>query len=158
MAILLFSMILLNKSKFGLALDCIGQNEDSAQHMGVNTVFTKVMAFAISAAPVGAVGAVMSTTIGYVDPDIAFRIIASFFPVLMATFGGMYSLYGPIVGAVVFFSLQDYLLRKTDYYMIIFGIIMIVVITLMPKGIFGLIETIIAKKHRKYDWEVIGDA
>jgi len=156
-AILIFVIIFLNKSRFGLALDCIGQNEDSAQHVGVNTTMTKVVAFAITAAPVGAVGAVMSTTIGYVDPDIAFKMLASFFPVLMAIFGGMYNIYGPIVGAIVFYSLQDYLLRKTDMYMIIFGSVMIVVILTLPRGLFGIVEKIIASKRRGYDGEVIGD-
>ncbi|MCL1895744.1 MAG: branched-chain amino acid ABC transporter permease, partial [Clostridiales bacterium] len=45
-AIVIFAVILMKKSRFGLALVCIGQNEDSAQHVGVNTTFTKVMAFA----------------------------------------------------------------------------------------------------------------
>jgi len=157
-AILFVVVILLNKSRFGLALDCIGQNEDSAQHVGVNTVMMKVLAFAISAAPVGAVGAVMSTTIGYVDPDIAFKMLISFMPVLMATFGGMYNIYGPVIGAVVFYSLQDYLLRKTDMYMIIFGVVMGVVILTMPRGIFGLVEKAMARRRRNFDGEVIGDA
>lgn len=156
--IILLAVIILNKSRFGLALDCIGQNEDSAQHAGINTTVMKVLAFAITASPVGAVGAVMSTTIGYVDPNIAFRILVSFFPVLMATFGGMYNMYGPIIGAVVFYSLQDYLLRKTDLYMIIFGVVMAVVILTMPRGIFGIIEKIIARRRTGYDGEVVGDA
>jgi len=155
--IVLAVMMLLNKSRFGLALNCIGQNEDSAQHVGVNTTMTKVLAFAISAAPVGAVSAVMASTIGYVDPDIAFNLLASFFPVLMAIFGGMYSMYGPIVGAVVFYSLQNYLLRTTSLYMVIFGTAMVVVVLVMPKGIFGVVEMIFNKRRRGYDGEVIGD-
>ena len=156
--ILIFGVLMMNKSRFGLALDCIGQNEDGAQHAGVNTTFTKVLAFAISAAPVGAVGAAMATTIGYVDPDIAFKMLASFMPVLMAIFGGTRSIYGPIVGAVIFYSLQDYLLREwPGAYMIIFGAVMVIVILLMPKGIFGVVEQIAAKRSRGYDGEVIGD-
>jgi len=156
-AVLIFTVIVMNKSRFGLALDCIGQNEDSAQHVGVNTTMTKVLAFATTAAPVGAVGAVMSTTIGYVDPDIAFKMLASFFPVLMAIFGGIHNMYGPIIGAVVFYSLQDYLLRKTDLYMIIFGAVMVAVILVLPRGLFGVVEKIIAAKYRGHDGEVIGD-
>ncbi|MCL1895529.1 MAG: branched-chain amino acid ABC transporter permease [Clostridiales bacterium] len=158
LAVTLFGIIILNKSRFGQALDCIGQNEDSAQHIGVNTTMTKVLAFAISAAPVGATGAVMATTIGYVDPEIAFRILTSFFPVLMAIFGGMRNLYGPIVGAVVFYSLQHYLLMKTDKYMIIFGAVMIVVIMIMPKGVFGIVDIMAARARRKYGGEVSLDA
>ena len=168
-AIVMFGVIIVNKSKFGLALDCIGQNEDSSQHVGVDTTKMKVLAFAISAAPIGAVGAVMSTTIGYVDPEIAFRLVASFFPVLMAYFGGMQYTYGPVVGAVVFFSLQDYLMREwregipipglgiNITYMIVFGIVMLVVMLLMPKGMFGLIDSIRGKKKGSYDGEVLGD-
>ena len=156
-AVMLVLILLMNKSRFGLSLNCIGQNEDSAQHVGVNTTRTKVLAFAITAAPVGAVGAVMSTAIGYVDADIAFKLLASFFPVLMAIFGGMHHTYGPIVGAVVFYLLQDYLIKTTGYYMIIFGVIMVVIVLLMPKGLFGIVDTIIAKRRRQFDGEVIGD-
>ena len=157
LAVTLIVILIMNKSRFGLALKCIGENEDSAQHIGVNTTFYKVMGFAFTAAPAGAVGVVMSSAITYVDADIAFRLLASFFPVLMAIFGGMYSLYGPIVGAVVFYVLQDYLLRTTGYYMIIFGAVMVIIVLVMPKGIFGIIDTILDKKRRNYGGEVIGD-
>jgi len=152
--IFLAFIILANKSKFGLALDCIGQNEDSAQHIGINTTMIKVLAFAVSAAPVGAVGAIMSTSLGYVDPDIAFRMLVSFMPVLMAIFGGQHNTFGPILGAVVFFSLQDYLLRTTSLYMLIFGGVMIVTLLVMPKGVFGAIESIIASSRRGSGGEV----
>ena len=155
--ITIVAILIMNKSRFGLALNCIGQNEDSAQHVGVNTTRTKVLGFAFTAAPAGAVGVVMSSAITYVDPDIAFRLLASFFPVLMAVFGGMRSTYGPLVGAVIFYVLQDYLLRTTGYYMIIFGAIMVAIVLLMPNGVFGVIEQLIAKRRRGYDGEVIGD-
>jgi len=157
LAIVIIAVIVTNKSRFGLSLVCIGQNEDSAQHVGVNTIKTKVLAFAISAAPVGAVGAVMSTTIGYVDPDIAFRLLASFFPALMAIFGGMRYTYGPIVGSVVFYTLEHLLRLRTEYYIIIFGVIMIVVILVIPKGLFGLLETITAKRRGGASEAVIRD-
>ena len=168
-AITIIAIIILNKSKFGLSLKCIGQNEDSAQHVGVRTTVVKVLAFALSAAPVGAVGAVMSTKQGYIDPNIAFGMTYSFFPVLMAIFGGMTSTYGPIVGATVFFVLQDYLLRAKDEIMvfghqfvigdmIIFGAIMVIVILMLPKGLFGTIESAIAKKRKRNSGEVARDA
>ena len=157
-AIVMFAVILLNKSRFGLALDCIGQNEDSAQHVGVNTVFSKVTAFAISAAPVGAIGAVMSTKAGYIDPDMSFNMLVCFLPVLMAIFGGMQSLYGPIVGAVVFYALRDWLLvHMPTQNMIVFGVIMVIVVLLLPKGLFGIIEKVIARRNRGSGGEVIGD-
>ena len=152
-------ILLMNKSRFGLSLKCIGQNEDSAQHIGVNTTRTKVLAFAISAAPAGAVGALMSTAIGYIDADVAFKMNASFFPVLMAIFGGIGTMYGPIIGAVVFYLLQYYLIQATPFYMIIFGAIMVIIVLLMPKGVFGTIELIAAKRRKGFESEkVISDA
>ena len=147
-AITLIAVLILNRSKFGLSLKCIGQNEDSAQHLGVRTTLTKVLAFAITAAPVGAAGAVMSTKIGYIDPNTAFGLNTSFFPVLMAIFGGMSGTYGPLIGAVVFYTLQDYLLRETNWHMVIFGAVMVVVIMIMPNGVFGTVEAFNDKKRK----------
>lgn len=156
--ILIFAVILLDKSRFGLALTCIGQNEDSAQHVGVNTTRTKVLAFAISAAPVGAVGAVMATKAGFIDPDMAFSMNACFFPVLMAIFGGMQNRFGPVVGAVVFWALQNYLMTNFPAInMIVFGVIMVVVVLILPKGLFGLIETIAQRGRKNGDGEVTLD-
>ena len=170
-AITLAAIIILNKSKFGLSLKCIGQNEDSAQHLGVKTTLTKVLAFAISAAPVGAVGVIMSTKLGYIDPNTAFGMNQSFFPVLMAIFGGMTSTYGPMIGAVIFYILQDWLLRQADllnmtifgsfsinWYLVIFGAVMVIVILVMPNGLFGAIESIAAKRKKRGSEEVAGDA
>jgi len=157
--ITLVAILIINKSRFGLALKCIGQNEDSAQHIGVNTTRTKLLAFALSAAPAGVVGSLMSSTIGYIDADIAFRLLASFFPVLMAIFGGIGTLYGPIMGSVIFYVLQYYLIRSTPFYMIIFGAIMVLTVLLMPKGVFGTIESVATKRRRDYERKkVIGDA
>ena len=151
------AVLLLNKSRFGLSLRCIGENEDSAQHIGVKTTMTKVLAFAFSAAPVGAVGAIMSTKIGYIDPDVAFGMNTSFFPVLMAIFGGMTGTYGPIIGAIIFFVLQDYLMRTTSLYMIIFGAVMVIVILVMPNGLLGTIESFIARLRKNRGKKVVGD-
>ena len=157
--IVVIAMLIFNKARFGLKLKSIGQNEDSAQHIGVNTTRTKVLAFAISAAPVGAIGALMCTATGYIDADVAFKMNASFFPVLMVIFGGIGTMYGPVIGAVVFYVLQDYLIRTTPFYMIIFGAIMVVIVLVMPKGIFGTIESVAAKRRGDNNREkVTGDA
>ena len=153
--ITLIVILIVNKSRFGLALKCIGQNEDSAQHIGVNTTRTKLLAFAMSAAPAGVVGALMSSAIGYIDADIAFRLLASFFPVLMAIFGGIGTLYGPIVGSIIFYVLQYYLIKSTPFYMIIFGAIMVITVLVMPKGIFGTIESIVSKRRANREREKV---
>jgi len=139
--LLLLTAYLINRSRFGLALQSIGQEEDAAAHTGVNVTMLKVTTFAISAFFMGAAGAVMATRWTYIEPSIAFNVLYSFIPVLMAIFGGMGQLYGPVIGAAIFALLQEWL--QTDYphhYMLLFGTILVAVILYLPDGLVGLIQ------------------
>jgi branched-chain amino acid transport system permease protein len=141
--ILLITAYLIRHSKFGLALQSIGENEEAAAHIGVNVTLLKTITFAISAIFMGAAGAIMATRWTYVDPYVAFNPLFSFMPVLMAIFGGMGQLYGPVIGAAIFAYLEELLLTKFPYYyMLIFGIILIAVILYLPQGLVGLIQKI----------------
>jgi branched-chain amino acid transport system permease protein len=132
---------LIRRSKFGLALRCIGEEEEAADHVGINTTVAKVLAFAISALFMGAAGVVMATRWTYIDPRIAFNLNISFMPVLMAIFGGMGQFYGPALGAVVFTYLEDFLITRLPYhYMLIFGGVMVATVLYLPNGIVELIQ------------------
>jgi branched-chain amino acid transport system permease protein len=145
--ILMLTDYLIRRSKLGLALQCIGEEEDAAAHTGVNVTMVKVITFAISAFFMGATGSIMATKWTYIDPYIAFNPLFSFLPVLMAIFGGMGRFYGPIIGAAIFTYLEEVLLTKFPYYyMLIFGIILVVAILYLPDGLVGLVE-----KWRKGD-------
>jgi len=139
--ILMLTTYLIKRSRFGLALQSIGQNEDAATHTGVNVTMVKVITFAISAFFMGTAGSVMATKWTYIDPYIAFNPLYSFMPVLMAIFGGMGQLYGPVIGAAIFTYLEEFLITRFPYYyMLIFGIILVVAILYMPDGLVGLIQ------------------
>jgi len=132
---------LIKRSKFGLALQSIGENEDASIHIGVNVVILKTVAFAVSAFFMGAAGAIMATRWTYIDPNIAFNPLFSFMPVLMAIFGGISRLYGPVLGATIFALLEEVLVTEFPYYyMLIFGIILMAVILFLPNGLVGLIK------------------
>jgi branched-chain amino acid transport system permease protein len=137
----------IRKSKFGLALQGIGENEEAAAHMGVNVTLVKVFTFAVSAIFMGAVGAVMATKTTYVDPGTAFNPLMSFSPALMAIFGGMGNIFGPAVGAVIFSYIQELLQTGSlkSYYMLIFGSILIATILYLPNGLIGLIQKLIQR-------------
>jgi branched-chain amino acid transport system permease protein len=138
----LLTAYFIRRSKYGLALQSIGENEEAAAHSGVNVTLVKVITFAITAVFMGAAGVIMAMKWTYIDPYIAFNPILSFIPVLMAIFGGLGQFYGPIIGAALFAYLQEYLAtsRFADYYMLIFGGILIVAIAFMPNGVVGLIQ------------------
>lgn len=152
LVLLIIGTALIRRSRFGLALVCIGESEDAAAHIGINTTPYKVAAFAISSFAVGAVGAAMATRWNYVDPQIAFDATNSFMPVLMAIFGGMGSIGGPIIGATVFAYLKELLITQPGAvgksYMLIFGAVMIVAILFLPNGVTGLIQKLWKKRKR----------
>lgn len=131
--------MIVRRSRHGLALQSIGEHEEAAAHSGINVVRTKVLTFALSAVFMGMAGAIIATRRTYIDPTIAFNPINSFLPVLMAMFGGMGNLIGPVVGAAVFTYLGEIILtRLPDLYMLIFGIVLILAILFLPNGIVGL--------------------
>jgi ABC-type uncharacterized transport system permease subunit len=121
-------------------LQSIGENEEAAVHTGVNATMVKIISFAISAFFMGAAGATIATRWIYVDPYIAFNALFSFLPVLMAIFGGLGQLYGPIIGALIFAYLQEELITSfAELYMLIFGVILVIAMLYMPEGLVGVI-------------------
>jgi branched-chain amino acid transport system permease protein len=138
---LLLTSFLIKRSKFGLALHSIGQNEEAAAHIGINVTLVKIITFAVSAFFIGAAGAIIATRWTYIDPLIAFNPFFSFTPVLMALFGGMGQLYGSILGATVFSYLEEFLItRFAELYQLLMGAILIIAILYLPHGLVGLVE------------------
>lgn len=135
----ILTVYLIKRSRYGLALQSIGDNEEAAAHMGVKVTRVKVITFAISAIFMGAAGAIVVTRWVYVDTSIAFNLNYSFLPLLMAIVGGTGQLYGPVLGALGFAYLRHVLLQwGSDYYMLVFGAIMVLFILFLPDGLAGL--------------------
>jgi len=138
---LLLTTYLIRRSRYGLALQSIGENEEASAHTGVNVTMVKVTTFAISASFMGAAGAIIATRWTYIDPYIAFKALYSFMPVLMAIFGGLGQFYGPILGSTVFAYLEELLITKFPYhYMLLFGAILLIAILYLPDGLVGLVQ------------------
>ena len=137
----LLTAFLIRRSKYGLALQSIGEQEEAAAHIGINVTLLKVTTFAISAFFMGAAGAVMATRWTYIDPFMAFNMNYSFTPVLMAIFGGVSQLGGVVVGAIIFSYLEQILITQYPYYyMLIFGIVMVISVVFLPNGLAGLVQ------------------
>jgi branched-chain amino acid transport system permease protein len=140
-ALTILAAWLIKRSRHGLALTSVGQHEEAAAHSGINVVRTKVFMFAMSALFMSMAGAAIGARTGYVDPGMAFSLNQSFLPVLMALFGGMFSLVGPVLGAVIFTILRQELQTSyPEWFMIIFGLVMIIAVLFLPNGIVGLAQ------------------
>ena len=129
----------LKRSRFGLILYSIGESEEAAAHIGINVTGYRIIFFALSCFFMGLAGAVMATKWAYIDPRIAFNPVLNFTPVLMALFGGVGEVYGPILGASLLTVISEVLLSRFPYYyMLLYGAIFIVVISFLPDGLIGL--------------------
>ena len=131
-----------SRSKWGLALRCIGESEEAAAHIGINVNIVKIVIFGITCFFMGATGAVMATRWSYIDPDLAFAPTVTFFTIMMVLVGGWGSgIYGPVLGAAILTILSDMVLAQfPSQMMLLFGFLLLVVIVFFPKGLMGLIR------------------
>jgi branched-chain amino acid transport system permease protein len=126
--------------RFGLAINAIRDDEDKAEAMGLRTTRYKTVAWCISAFFVGMAGAGAGNLIGFIDPrDVAFAgVTFGVWMVLMAILGGKGTLWGPILGAVIFHITQElfwtYLL---GWQRVALGFLIVVIVVFFPTGILG---------------------
>jgi branched-chain amino acid transport system permease protein len=128
----------IRRSRFGLQLLAIRDDEDRARGLGVRVGRVKLTAFVISAIPIGMIGALYAYFVGQVFPQFVFDPLFDLSIALMAFFGGLGTLSGPLLGGLLLEPLQQYLtvsFSVGDLYLIIYGIIFLGVILLMPRGI-----------------------
>jgi branched-chain amino acid transport system permease protein len=137
----LLTSYLIRRSKFGLALRSIGDEEEAAKHIGINVNAVKLIIFAITSFWMGATGAIIVTQWLYVDTPTAFNVFYSFEPTLMALFGGIGQIYGWVLGSVLFTIITELLLTEFPYYyMLIFGSVIISVFLFFPSGLVGVVQ------------------
>lgn len=130
-------------SKFGLGLLAIRDDEDRAQGLGVKTGPSKLAAFVIAAFIVGMMGAIWGYYIESIFPASVFDPTFDITIALMAFLGGIGTISGPILGALILEPAQQYILAQEsfrDYYPVIYGALFLIVILLLPRGIIPTIR------------------
>jgi branched-chain amino acid transport system permease protein len=128
----------IRRSRFGLQLLAIRDDEDRARGLGVRTGRVKLIAFVASAVPTGMVGAVYAYFLGQIFPQFAFDPLFDISIALMAFFGGLGTITGPLLGALVLETLQqEFTLQFSagSVYLIVYGALFLVVILLLPRGV-----------------------
>ena len=131
----------LSASRFGYGLIAIREDEDAAMAMGINTALYKTAAFALSGAFAGLVGGVFAYWITFIDPEGVFRVIVTIQMIIMAVFGGMGTVVGPLLGALVLASVSELLSTQLVSLAELFnGLIVILVVLFMPKGLAEVIR------------------
>jgi len=132
---------LIGRSRLGLALKVIGDDETVARHVAINTTFAKLALFAISAGFISVTGAVMAPRWTYIDPAIAFNPLLSFQVVIMALLGGSGRLVGPLLGAVPLVLIFEFVSANfPNHFSILIGLAFIVIVYFLPDGTIGLYD------------------
>jgi branched-chain amino acid transport system permease protein len=143
---------LVRGSRFGLQLRAIRDDEDRAAGLGVAAMRVKLAAFVISAIVTAMAGGLWFYFIGSVTPQFALDPLFDLSVVVMAFFGGLGTLSGPVLGALVLEPAQQYLtLQVTNEYLseILFGALFLAVILLLPRGVIPTAGEIITSWRAK---------
>jgi branched-chain amino acid transport system permease protein len=125
-------------SPFGLCLKTIRDNPAKAETLGISVPRYRWTAFVISAVYAGVGGALLATPIGNVDPTLAYWTHSGNI-VFMTLLGGFASFFGPLVGALVFIYLQDFVMSVVPFWRLVFGALLAVLVIAAPGGLMGLI-------------------
>jgi branched-chain amino acid transport system permease protein len=145
----------IRRSKFGLGLRAISQDETKAEIAGIPTRFYKILAFALSGLFIGMAGALWGYYLTYLSPVIFLSILVGAKFVLMTILGGRGTVSGPVVGAIVFILANEFFVSQfgaSELNIAATGLALVVVLMFFPEGIVGTLK----KKGRLpklLDWD-----
>jgi ABC-type branched-subunit amino acid transport system ATPase component/ABC-type branched-subunit amino acid transport system permease subunit len=143
--------LLIERSRFGMALLAIKQNEAAAEAAGINTLAWKLRAIALSGAIAGAVGGFYAVLLLVVTPQSVFGMLVSAQALTVAMFGGVGTVWGPVIGSAILIPLAETLNAEAGSRIpgiqgVIFGLAIICVILLAPEGLFWKIRDLSRKR------------
>lgn len=132
-------------SPVGRALRSVHGSEVAAQVVGVDTTHFKVLIFVISAIFASVMGTVSAHYTGFITPTTA-SFFHSIELVTMVVLGGMASIYGPVVGALILTLLPQLLTGFEDFEMMVFGLILMLTMIFMPKGLVPTLQGLLTRR------------
>lgn len=139
----------IGRSRLGLALRVMADDEVVASHIGIDIARTKLALFAISSVVMTLVGAIQAPRWTYVEPGIVFNPQVSFLTLIMALLGGAARTWGPVVGAIPLFLLFEWLSANfPNHYSILIGLLFILIVFALPKGVVSAAETLLHRRRQ----------
>ena len=124
------------KSRHGRAILSIRENEIASESCGINTTYTKVMAFVVSAAFAGVAGCLYAGYLGSLFPS-TFKFMKSIEILVMVVLGGMGSMLGSVIGATVLTFISELLRSVGDARMVVYALLLVIMMIFRPKGLLG---------------------
>ena len=147
--LVLAAIVLLLRSRYGLALTAIRDNELAARSNGVDVTRTKLVVYILTAFGTAMVGALIFLQKLRISPDTAFSVNDwTAFVIFIPVIGGIGRVEGPIIGTIVFFLLRQTLADLGSLYLLMLGAVAIAVMLFAPKGIWGLLV-------ERFGWQLL---
>ncbi len=135
----LAASIWFERSKIHFALTAIRNNETAARASGIHIFRWLLLAFVVTSSIQGFLGGIFVQSYGFATPDTVFDANYTLLPLAMALLGGVHSTVGPVLGAILLGLTSEWLKLQLPYgHLVVYGIIIILVILFMPKGLIGL--------------------
>jgi branched-chain amino acid transport system permease protein len=128
------------RSRFGLALTAIRDSEVAAESQGINVKATKLIVYVLAAFGAGLAGALYYLSNLRISPDVAFSVNWTAFTIFIVLIGGIGTIEGPIVGALIFWLLNKFLSDYGSWYLVGLGFMAIVVTIAFRKGLWGTLS------------------
>ena len=155
MTVFMLATLVVERSRFGLAMLSIKQNEMAAEAAGINTFRIKMTAFVASGALGALVGGLHAVVLQVVTPHGVFGTVVSAQALILTLFGGVGTLWGPVIGALVLIPLTESLRAQLGHILpgiqgVIYGLTIMLVILLAPEGVFWKVRDIWAKRQRHH--------
>ena len=130
------------RSRLGLALQAIRDNEVAARSLGVDIYRAKLAIYLVAAMGCAAAGAVIYLQLLRIQPNSAFGVDWTAKMIFIVIIGGLGRIEGPVLGTIVFFALQESLADYGSLYLIILGIVAIVITVVAPQGLWGMVTRV----------------
>jgi branched-chain amino acid transport system permease protein len=134
-------------SHFGKVLVAIRENEDRARFLGYNVQRYKMAVCVISAVLTGLAGALYPGRAAYATPDLMLWTVSGEF-IIMVMIGGLGTLVGPVIGGAFFIVLQEKVSSYVDWYFMVIGIVLVLIVLFMPRGLFGFRQVLRLRRWR----------
>jgi ABC-type branched-subunit amino acid transport system ATPase component/ABC-type branched-subunit amino acid transport system permease subunit len=149
----------IRRTKFGMGLSAMREDEDKAATVGVNTPVYKLLGFVASAVFVGMAGAIYGYYLAFVDPSGMFSILLSVQILLSMLLGGRGTLFGPVLGAFIIEPLNEFAnnsLGGGNSRLVIFGGLMMLVVLFLPRGIIPTLRDLVEARRKRGKAGLVG--
>lgn len=137
----------LSQSGLGYSLRGMAQNENLARAVGIDTGRHANLAFSIGGAMAAVAGSLYAHTVGFISPEV-FDFTIMINTLLMVIGGGLGTVAGPVVGAIIFTQLPEVLRSSNDWRLVIYGAILVLVVRFLPRGLWGSLVELVRHYQR----------